>query len=103
MTKEIRLILADDHPIVRQGLRQIIEIDPFLTIVAEAGDGAEALRIIAEHKPYVAVLDIDMPMLDGFSVARAIIDRKLPIEIVFLTMHSEEPIFRTAMDLGVRG
>lgn len=95
--------MADDHPIVRQGLRQMIEVDPSLSIVAEAGDGAAALRLIETHRPEVAVLDIDMPEMDGFAVARAIEQKKLPIEVIFLTMHSEDELFQAAMDLGVKG
>lgn len=103
MEKQIKIVMADDHPIVRQGLRQMIEVDKSLSIVAEAGDGAAALRLIEQHLPEVAVLDIDMPEMDGFAVARALEQMKLPVEIVFLTMHSEEEIFQAAMDLNVKG
>lgn len=103
MDREIKIILADDHPIVRQGLKQIIEFDKNLTVVAEAGDGKNALDLIVAHSPNVAVLDIDMPELDGFSVVRALQIKSAQIGIVFLTMHSEEEIFQEAMDLGVKG
>lgn len=93
--------MADDHPIVRQGLRQMIEVDKVLTIVAEAGDGQTAL--IEQHRPEVAVLDIDMPQLDGFAVARALQRQQLAVEIVFLTMHREPDLFEAALDLGVKG
>jgi len=101
MDTQIKIILADDHPIVRQGLKQIIEFDKGLTVVAEAGDGKTALDLIEEHAPQVAVLDIDMPELDGFAVVRALQKKSIEIEVVFLTMHSEEEIFHEAMDLGV--
>lgn len=103
MEQKIRIILADDHPIVRQGLRQMIESDPRLTIVAEARNGREALDLIEKHQPQIAVLDIDMPEMDGFAAAREINRRGLSVEIVFLTMHSEPKIFYAAMDLGVKG
>jgi len=103
VTTQIRIVMADDHPIVRQGLRQMIEADKALTIVAEAGDGVTALEMIETHQPDVAVLDIDMPGMDGFAVARALDRKRLAIEIIFLTMHSEEEIFQAAMDLGVKG
>jgi DNA-binding NarL/FixJ family response regulator len=103
MDTQIKIILADDHPIVRQGLKQIIEFDKNLSVVAEAGDGKTALDLIAEHAPQVAVLDIDMPELDGFSLVRALQKESVEIEVVFLTMHSEEEIFHEAMDLGVKG
>ncbi len=96
-----RIVLADDHPIVRQGLRQIIEADAELAVVAEANDGNEALEAIRQQKPDVAVLDIDMPKLDGFGVARALKD--MPIAIVILTMHSESELFDAALELGIKG
>lgn len=103
MENQIKILIADDHPIVRQGLRQMIETDKNLTVVGEAGDGEEALRLIEEHQPDVAVIDIDMPKLGGFEVVREIQRKKIKVEIIFLTMHSEEEIFQTAMDLGVNG
>lgn len=95
--------MADDHPIVRQGLRKIIETDKNLLIVAEAGDGNAALALIEEHQPQVAVLDIDMPKMDGFAVVRELQKRRISAEIVFLTMLDEEETFQAAMDLNVRG
>ncbi len=100
---EISLIIADDHPIVRQGLRQSIEADAELVVLAEAGDGQAALNLIETHQPNIAVLDIDMPVMDGFSVARIVRERNLAVEIVFLTIHSDEDIFNEAIDLGAKG
>src|SRR5438034_1718227 len=101
MKSEIRVLIADDHPIVRQGLRQTIETDPSLKIVAEAGDGSVALDQLLALRPDVAVLDIDMPVKDGFAVATAIRQEKLPVGIIFLTIHREEELFQAAMDMGV--
>lgn len=95
--------MADDHPIVRQGLRKIIETDHDLLIAAEAGDGNAALALIEEHQPQVVVLDIDMPGMDGFAVVREMRRRGISAEIVFLTMLDEEETFQAAMDLNVRG
>jgi len=103
ITEQIRIVMADDHPIVRQGLRQMIETDKNLSIVAEAGDGQTALDLIETHQPDVAVVDIDMPGMDGFAVVRGLQKKRINVEIVFLTMHSEEEIFQAAMDLGVKG
>ena len=100
---EINLIIADDHPIVRQGLRQVIETDVNLKVVAEVGDGQAALEAIERYQPQVAVLDVDMPAMDGFEVARAVREKKLNVEIVFLTIHREEDMFNEAIDLGAKG
>jgi DNA-binding NarL/FixJ family response regulator len=103
MANEIRIVIADDHPIVRRGLRQVIEGDPQLKIIAEADGGEAALAQIRELRPDIAVLDIDMPQPDGFAVVKEIQKLRLPIEVVFLTLHSEEDLFHTAMDLGAKG
>lgn len=100
---EIRVLIADDHPIVRQGLRQTIETDARLKIVGEAGDGSVALEQIKALLPEVAVLDIDMPVMDGFAVAIAIQEQKLPVAVIFLTIHREEELFQAAIDMGVKG
>src|ERR1043166_657156 len=103
MTTEITIVLADDHPIFRQGLRQIIEKEAGLRVVAEATNGREALELIRAHAPTVAVLDLDMPELDGFDVARRVRELGLPVRIVILTMHKDELHFNQAIDLGVSG
>jgi DNA-binding NarL/FixJ family response regulator len=99
----ITIIIADDHPVVRQGLRQVIEEDAGLRVVAEAGNGRDAVEAIAEHAPDVTVLDVDMPEMNGFDAARAIRSKGLATEIVFLTMHRDEDIFNEAIDLGAKG
>jgi DNA-binding NarL/FixJ family response regulator len=103
MDHEIRVIIADDHPLLRRGLRSTIEGDPGLLVVAEAADGESALAEIERLKPAVAVLDVDMPKIDGFGVAREIRKRKLSLEIIFLTIHGEEDLFETAMGLSAKG
>jgi DNA-binding NarL/FixJ family response regulator len=103
MKAEIRVVIADDHPIFRHGLRCVIEKSPRLKVVAEAEDGSTALERIQEHKPDVAILDIDMPRQDGFAVARTIRERRLPVTVIFLTMHKDELHFNEALDIGVRG
>ncbi len=103
MTSEIRILIADDHSVVRKGLRQAIESDPAIKVIAECGDGETALARIAELRPEIALLDLDMPKLDGFGVIRGIQKSKLPVEAVLLTIHDEEDLFLAAMDLGVKG
>lgn len=100
---QIRLVIADDHPIFRKGLLQVIEIEPDLEIVGEAADGQTALDQIKNLQPDVAVLDIDMPKKNGFVLAQEIGEAKLPSKIIFLTMYKEENAFNRALDLGVKG
>ena len=103
MSTDTTIVLADDHPIFRQGLKQIIDRQPGFRIVAEADNGRLALELIATHAPAVAVLDLDMPELDGFAVARRARELHLPSRLVILTMHTDELHFNQAVDLGVRG
>ena len=103
MSDEIRIVIADDHPIVRKGLRQVIEEEPDLRVVAEAGDREAGLALIQKLQPQVAVLDLDMPKLDGFAVAGEIRKSNVPVEIIFLTIHSEVDLLHRAMDLGSSG
>lgn len=103
MENQITILIADDHPIVRQGLRQTIEEDRRLTIVAEAGNGQEAIAAIELHAPHVTILDVDMPVMNGFDAARTIRERGLATEIIFLTMHRDEDMFNEAIDLGAKG
>ena len=102
MEKGIRILIADDHPVFRKGLVQIVQADPEFTLVGEAADGAAAWEMIQRLKPHIALLDIDMPGLDGF-VASRIRDAKLRVAVVILTIHKEETTFDVAMDLGVLG
>ena len=100
---QISIIIADDHPIVRQGLRQTLETEQTFSIVAETSNGREALEAITKFQPNIAILDVDMPEMDGFSVARKIKENNLPTEIIFLTIHSDEVMFNEAIDLGAKG
>src|ERR1700744_3046167 len=103
MDNEIRILIADDHPLMRKGLRLSVEEDPGLKIVGEAADGEMALSLITQLHPHVALLDIEMPKLDGLGVAREIVKRGLKTEIIFLTLHSDQEFFRSAMSLGSKG
>ena len=100
---KISVVIADDHPIFRQGLRQVIEADPRVVIVGEAADGEATLERLESLRPAVAVLDIDMPRRDGFALAQDIKDKGLPTQVIFLTMYKEEDLFDRAVDLGVKG
>ncbi len=102
MASSITLIIADDHPLFRSGVRQSLEREPTFKVLAEAGDGEQALRLIREHMPAVAVLDINMPKMTGLGVLKEVRKDKQPPEIVLLTMFDDEDILNEAMDLGVK-
>jgi DNA-binding NarL/FixJ family response regulator len=103
MRSEIRVVVADDHPVFRQGLQQIIELESEIKIVGQAGDGEAALQLIRELQPAVAVLDINMPKMKGFDVAREVRSRSLPVRIIFLTMYDDERMFNEALNVGAMG
>lgn len=99
----IEVLLADDHPVVRRGLKATIEEDQGLRVIAEAADGAEALRQIVELKPAVAIVDIDMPVLNGLGVARELAAQDIETRIIFMTFHASEDLMRAAMEAGGKG
>jgi DNA-binding NarL/FixJ family response regulator len=103
MKTEVRIVIADDHPIFRRGLRSVIETDPKLKIVAEAEDGEAALEQIQTLQPDIAILDMEMPIKSGFEVMQAIHENKLPVAVIFLTMHKDERFFNAALDRGAKG
>jgi DNA-binding NarL/FixJ family response regulator len=103
MPDSITVLLADDHPVVRKGLRATIEDDDELHIIGEASNGDEALERIAELRPEVAILDIDMPGMNGLAVARELQKRALPTHIIFMTFHADEDLMRAAMEVGGKG
>jgi len=100
---EIRILIADDHALIRKGLRQIIEADTQYQVIGEAANGAQALELISHHKPDIAVLDVNMPERSGFEVVVELHKRKVETSIVFLTMHKDRTFFNKAMDLGAKG
>lgn len=103
MSPEIRIVIADDHPVFRRGLHMVISSDPTLKVVGEASGGTEAVSIIRTTQPDVAVLDIDMPDKNGFDVVCEVQTLPSVPKIIFLTMHSDEALFNGALDLGIQG
>jgi DNA-binding NarL/FixJ family response regulator len=100
---KIRVLVADDHPVFRRGLREVIEEEPDLDVVAEAEDGTMALDRLLALRPRIAVLDIGMPRKDGLVLAAEVRELRLDVGIIFLTMHKEEAAFNRALDLGAKG
>jgi DNA-binding NarL/FixJ family response regulator len=99
----LKIILADDHPVYRDGLRQMLELEETLQLVHETGNGRDALAQARRLNADVLLLDIDMPEMSGLDVARERQRCRDSFEIIFLTMHREEDLFNEAMNLGVKG
>jgi DNA-binding NarL/FixJ family response regulator len=99
---EFKLLVVDDHPVFRRGLREIIEEHPSFRVIGEASDGEAAMKMIVDLKPDIAVVDIDMPRLNGLEMVRALRKIDLSVATIFLTMYNEEDMFNAAMDMGVK-
>lgn len=95
--------MADDHPIFRKGLREVVQGSPDLALVCEVADGKAAWEAIQRLRPDVAILDVTMPGHDGLEVARKVQAQDLPVAVVMLTMHSDTDLFDAAVDAGVCG
>jgi len=99
----IRLVIADDHPLVLDGLERLFQADPDFTVVARCRDGDEALRAAREHRPDLLILDIRMPGRDGLAVLREVRKEQLPTRVVLLTAEVDEDAVVEALRLGARG
>lgn len=102
MLDHASLLIADDHELIRGGLRNVLQSQTAYEVF-EASDGLEALRLIRERKLDVAILDIEMPGLSGYQVAKEVTQEGLSVKIIFLTMFKDETMFNKALDLGVKG
>lgn len=102
MSQQLRIVIADDHPIVRRGLCDVIESDAGLRLVGEAGDGETALRLVGELSPDIAIFDVHMPKLTGIEAARRLVGKNSATKIVLLTMHEDEELLREAMHVGIK-
>lgn len=98
----MRVLLADDHGIVRRGLKSLIETQPDFTVVAEAADGHEALRLCEEHQPDVVILDVGMPKLNGIEVADRLQKAQPRPSVIVLSMHADESYIIRALAAGAR-
>jgi len=99
----ISIVLADDHVLLRTGLRMLLEREPSFQVVGEASDGEELLRLVADKKPDIAIVDISMPRVDGFECIREIRSKGLKTRIIVLTMHDDESYIREVMRIGASG
>jgi DNA-binding NarL/FixJ family response regulator len=103
MPPKISVLLVDDHALVRRGFRRMLEDDPEISVVGEASDGREAVRLALELKPKVIVMDCAMPELSGIDATRKILEKIPNAEILMLSMHSEETLVNQALEAGARG
>lgn len=99
----IRILLADDHTMVRQGLRKLLEERPDWEVIAEAGDGREAVRLAEQHKPDVAIIDVAMPLLNGVEATRQITKRAPDTRVLVLSMHADEAYVTQILQAGATG
>lgn len=99
----VRILLADDHTVVRQGLRKLLEERPDWEVIAEAGDGREAVRLAEQHKPDVAILDVAMPLLNGIEATRQITKRVPATRVLVLSMHADEAYVTQILQAGATG
>lgn len=103
MNERVKIIIADDHPMFRAGVRIELEKIENLEIIGETGNGKDALKLIKEHSPDVAILDFQMPELTGLEITELLKKEKSKAKIILLTMHNEKRIFQKAIDIGVDG
>lgn len=99
----IRVVIADDHHLVREGIRALLDRADDIEVVAQASNGREALDLVAAKQPDVLVLDVTMPQMNGIEAAESLRSRGDETAVVMLTMHSDTALFRRAVDAGVRG
>jgi DNA-binding NarL/FixJ family response regulator len=99
----IRVVLADDHAVVRKGIREFLEQEADITVVAEAADGEQAVALVAEHQPDVAVLDIQMPVASGIEATRRIKARHPGVRILILTAYDDDPYIFALLQAGASG
>jgi DNA-binding NarL/FixJ family response regulator len=103
MAATLRILLVDDHDIVRRGLKELLEEHPGWTVCAEAGNGREAVELAIQHRPHIAVVDLSMPELNGLEATRRIREALPDTEVLVFTMHDSEELVRNALNAGARG
>jgi two-component system, NarL family, response regulator NreC len=99
----LRIVLADDHTLFRQGLRRVLEEESGWRVVAEASDGAEAVRVALEHEPHIVILDVAMPRLNGVEATRQIVRRLPEARVLILSMYSDDLYITQALQAGAHG
>ena len=104
MNEQIKIVIADDHSMIREGLKQLLELDGDIQVVGEAGTGEECLELLKHVKPDVVLLDINMPVMNGLKMLESLRNSKLKSQkILILTIHNEVEYLLKAVDIGVEG
>ena len=103
MEDKITVLLVDDHALVRRGFRRMLEDDETLTVVVEASDGAEGVKLATQLRPDVIVMDCQMPVMNGLEATRKIVNANTGAAILMLSMHSEDTLVKQALEAGARG
>jgi two-component system response regulator DegU len=99
----INIMITDDHSMIREGLKNLLELDGDIKVIAEAENGEECLDILKTFKPDVLLLDINMPKMNGLEVLKALKDRKSKVKVLVLTVHNETEYLMKAVDIGING
>ncbi|MBI3194693.1 MAG: response regulator transcription factor [Ignavibacteriae bacterium] len=99
----ITILLADDHPVLRKGMFDILKTETSIKVIGETGNGDDALRFIETQKPNIAILDVEMPKKSGIEVAKFVQEQGLPTDVIILTLYDNENFFNQSLDVGVMG
>lgn len=99
----VEIMIVDDHSMVREGLKQLLELDGDIIVTAEAGDGVECLKLLEENVPQVILLDINMPNMNGLEVLEKIKEKKINTKVIILTVHNEIEYLLKAVEIGIDG
>ncbi len=101
--EKINILIADDHSMVREGLKQLIELEEDIEVIAQAGNGTEAVDKIQQYNPDVVLLDINMPIMNGLEVLKQLNENKIKTKVLILTIHNEIEYLHKAIEIGVQG